>query len=180
MERWNDGTMERWNDGTKQQVTNQQINKSTYYIMNIQFIRNRLLKNLTGILSVILLVTSCEFGEEIDPDNSGDPRDNIVDTWRSTEISAIYGKSSYLVDISKEPLDSTEIVLSNFYNLGIDTEVKGTLNGYRIHIPVQEVNGNQLSGEGTIAGDFSAIDFVYEVDDGSGEKDNVTAEFNRI
>ena len=148
--------------------------------MNIQLIRNKLFRNLAGILSVMLLVTSCEFGEDIDPDESGDPRDNIVDTWRSTEISAIYGKSIFLVDISKEPLDSTIVVLSNFYNLGVDTEVKGALNGYKINIYVQVVNGNEISGEGTIAGDFSTIDFVYEVDDGSGEKDNVSAEFKRI
>ena len=141
---------------------------------------NKLFKNLAGILSVMLLVTSCDFGEDIDPDNSDDPRDNIVDTWRSTEISAIYGKSSYLVDIAKEPLDSTKVVLSNFYNLGIDTEVKGTLNGYKIYISVQVVNGNEISGEGTIAGDFSVINFVYEVEDGSGEEDNVSAEFHRI
>ena len=141
---------------------------------------NKLFKNLAGILSVMLLVTSCDFGEDIDPDNSDDPRDNIVDTWRSTEISAIYGKSSYLVDIAKEPLDSTKVVLSNFYNLGIDTEIKGTLNGYKIYISVQVVNGNEISGEGTIAGDFSVINFEYDVEDGSGEKDNVSAEFNRI
>ncbi len=147
--------------------------------MNNQLI-NKLFKNLAGILSVMLLVTSCDFGEEIDPNESDDPRDNIVDTWRSTEISAIYGKSSYLVDIAKEPLDSTKVVLSNFYNLGIDTEVKGTLNGYKIYISVQVVNGNEISGEGNIAGDFSVINFVYEVEDGSGEKDSVSAEFHRI
>ena len=148
--------------------------------MNIKFIRNKLFKNFVGILSVMLLVTSCELGDDIDPDNGGDPRDNIVDTWRSTEISAIYGKSSYLVDIAKEPLDSTELVLSNFYNLGVDTEVKGTLDGYKINISVQVVNGNEISGEGTIDGNFSEINFVYEVEDGSGEKDNVEAEFKRI
>ena len=147
--------------------------------MNNQSI-NKLFKNLAGILSVMLLVTSCDFGEDIDPDNSDDPRDNIVDTWRSTEISAIYGKSSYLVDIAKEPLDSTKVVLSNFYNLGIDTEVKGTLNGYKIYISTQVVNGNEISGEGTIAGDFSVINFEYDVEDGSGEEDNVSAEFHRI
>ena len=141
---------------------------------------NKLFKNLAGILSVMLLVTSCDFGEDIDPDNSDDPRDNIVDTWRSTEISAIYGKSSYLVDIAKEPLDSTEVVLSNFYNLGIDTEVKGTLNGYKIYISTQVVNGNEISGEGTIAGDFSVINFEYDVEDGSGEEDSASAEFHRI
>ncbi len=157
-----------------------QINKSTYYIMNNLPISNKTIKNLAGILSVLLLVGSCEFGEENGSDNGDDPRDNIVDTWRSTEISAIYGKSNYLVDISKEPLDSTEIVLSNFYNLGIDTEIKGVLNGYKIYISVQVVNGNELSGEGTISGDFNVITFVYEVKDGSGETDNVSAEFDRI
>ena len=141
---------------------------------------NKLFRNLAGILSVMLLISSCDFGEDIDPDNSDDPRDNIVDTWRSTEISAIYGKSIYLVDIAKEPLDSTKVVLSNFYNLGIDTEVKGTLNGYKIYISTQVVNGNEISGEGTIAGDFSVINFEYDVEDGSGEEDNVSAEFNRI
>ena len=148
--------------------------------MNIQFIRNKIFRNLAGILSVMLLVTSCELGDDIDPDNSGDPRDYIVDTWRSTEISAIYGKSNFLVDISKEPLDSTKVILSNFYNLGVDTEVKGTLNGYKIYISTQVVNGNEISGEGDIAGDYSIIIFVYKVDDGSGEEDDVSAEFNRI
>lgn len=148
--------------------------------MNIQFIRNKIFRNLAGILSVMLLVTSCEFGEEADPDNSGDPRDNIVDTWRSTEISAVYGKSSFLVDISKEPQDSTKVILSNFYNLGVDTEVRGILNGYKIDIYVQVVDGNEISGEGDIAGDYSIINFVYNVDDGSGEEDDVSAEFKRI
>ena len=148
--------------------------------MNIQFIRNKIFRNLAGILSVMLLVTSCDFGEEADPDNSGDPRDNIVDTWRSTEISAVYGKSSFLVDISKEPQDSTKVILSNFYNLGVDTEVRGILNGYKIDIYVQVVDGNEISGEGDIAGDYSIINFVYNVDDGSGEEDDVSAEFKRI
>ncbi len=141
---------------------------------------NKLFRNLAGILSVMLLISSCDFGEDIDPDNSDDPRDNIVDTWRSTEISAIYGKSNFYVDIAKEPLDSTELILSNFYNLGDSIEVKGTLNGYKIYISTQVVNGNEISGEGTIAGDFSVINFVYEVKDGSGETDNVSAEFHRI
>ena len=148
--------------------------------MNNLPISYKLFKYFIAILSVMLLVTSCELGDDIDPDNGGDPRDNIVDTWRSTEISAIHGKSSYHVDIAKEPLDSTELVLSNFYNLGVDTEVKGTLNGYKIYISVQVVNGNEISGEGTLAGNFSEINFVYEVKDGSGEKDNVVAEFKRI
>lgn len=142
--------------------------------------RNKLLKSLAGILSIILFATSCEFVEEIDPDENDDPRDNIVDTWKSTEISGIYGKSSYLVDIAKEPLDSTGLILSNFYNLGVDTEVKGTLNGYKINIYNQVIDENKISGEGTIAVDFSVIDFVYEVDDGSGEVDNVSAEFTRM
>ena len=148
--------------------------------MNSLSIGNRLLKNLACILSVMLLVASCEFGEDVDPDNDGDPRDNIVDTWRSTEISAVYGKSSFLVDIAKEPSDSTKVVLSNFYNLGVDTEVKGILDGYKIDIYVQVVDGNEISGEGNIAGDYGIINFVYNVDDGSGEEDNVSAEFKRI
>jgi len=142
--------------------------------------RSKLFKSLAGLILVMLMVTSCELGEDFNSDNGGDPRDNIVDTWRSTEISAIYGKSNFLVDISKEPLDSTKVILSNFYNLGVDTEVKGTLNGYKIYISTQVVNGNEISGEGTMAGDYSNINFVYDVEDGSGEEDNVEAEFNRI
>ena len=141
--------------------------------------KSKLFKSLAGIISVILMVTSCELVEEINPEDDGDPRDIIVDTWRSTEISSIYGKSSYLVDIAKEPLDSTKIVLSNFYNLGVDTEVKGTLNGYKIYISVQVVNGIEISGEGIVGDDYSSINFEYKVEDGSGEKDNVSAVFKR-
>lgn len=138
------------------------------------------LKKLSGLFIVLLVLNSCEFVEQVDPDGNDDPRDNIVDTWRSTEISDIYGKSSYLVDIAKEPQDSTGLILSNFYNLGVDAEVDGTLNGSKIIIPLQVVDGNQITGEGIISPDYQDIDFTYEVDDGSGEIDNASAEFSRM
>ncbi len=125
---------------------------------------------------LIVFCYSCEILDDLDPETSY-VRDRIVDTWRCEETSEIFGKSAYLVDISKSLSDSSTIILDNFYNLGFGVEVVAGLNGYNINIQSRIVDGNTISGNGIIAGNYRSINFDYTVDDRGGKIDNVTAIF---
>ena len=70
---------------------------------------------VTGLL--VLALGSCE---DLLPGQGDDPRDLLVDAWRVTENPAP-GKSAdevYWVEITRHPLDTARIVISNFYNIG--------------------------------------------------------------
>ena len=127
-------------------------------------------------LLLIVFCYSCEILDDLDTE-TGYVRDQIVDTWRCEETSEIFGKSAHLVDISKSLSDSSTIILDNFYNLGFGEEVVAGLNGYNINIQPQIVDGNTISGNGIITGNYRSINFDYTVDDRGGKIDNVTAIF---
>lgn len=126
-------------------------------------------------LTLLLLVMSfhsCESLEEYGPDS-------IYDTWHCLETSEVYGQTNYYVDLSEHPSEDGKIILDNFYNLGLGKEVVADLSGLSIAIPSQVVDGNTISGSGSIAADYKTIDFTYTVNDG-GDVDHVTAQFKRL
>lgn len=127
-------------------------------------------------LLLVVFCYSCEILDDLDTE-TGYVRDQIVDTWRCEETSEIFGKSAYLVDISKSFSDSSNIILDNFYNLGFGVEVVASLSGFKVNIQPQIVDGNTISGKGTIAGNYRSINFDYTVDDRGSKIDNVTAIF---
>ena len=129
-------------------------------------------------LLLVVFCYSCEILDDLDTE-TGYVRDQIVDTWRCEETSEIFGKSAYLVDISKSFSDSSNIILDNFYNLGFGVEVVASLSGFKVNIQPQIVDGNTISGKGTIAGNYRSISFDYTVNDGGGKIDRVTADFTR-
>ena len=132
------------------------------------------------LLFLFLLVfnISCELLDDIDPD-SDDPRDEIEDTWLCRENSSIYGISNYYVDISKSPDNNSEIIIDNFYNLGMGIDIYAILNKRTIEIPPQIIDGNSVSGNGNISSDYKTINFQYTVDDQGGEIDNISAIYTR-
>lgn len=102
--------------------------------------------------------------------------------WKVEEASELLGESSYRVDINIYSDDSSSVSISNFYQLGYDSEdVIGDISGNRIELrPNQQVAGYEIiSGSGTITDDYQNIDWQYKVDDGSGEIDNVTAVYTK-
>lgn len=132
-------------------------------------------KNAFVFLAILLsglFFTSCESLEEFGPDS-------IYDSWYCIETSEVYGQTNYYVDLSKHPSEDGKIILDNFYNLGLGQEVIATLSGLSISIPSQVVNGNTITGSGSIAADYKTINFTYTVDDG-GDVDHVTAQFKRL
>ena len=133
---------------------------------------------LAGIL--VLAVSSCE---DLLPGQGDDPRDLLVGAWRVTENPAP-GKSGdevYWVDITRHPLDTTRIVISNFYNIGANSLAEAELSGMKLTLPSQLLPGGfMISGSGDIAGDWKTIDWTYNVDDGSGQPETFSAEYKKL
>lgn len=114
---------------------------------------------------------------------SNDSRDDITGTWRCDETNNF--KSSlevYTVEIEKDTEDSTKIIILNFYNQGIFTEVVGTYQNNVISMEPQPIaNGYSLnSGSGVVSSNEREITWNYQVDDGSGILDNATATYTRF
>jgi hypothetical protein len=129
------------------------------------------------IYSILLAVTvfSCK---PIDNPETNDPRDKIIDVWNCRETSQTYGVTNYTIEISKSTTDSTKIFIDNFYQLGKGTSISAKMNGLSIIIPSQTVDGNLISGSGTIKSDYTTINLSYTSKVGT-DTDNVTAVYSK-
>ncbi|MFO8234750.1 MAG: hypothetical protein R6U04_05010 [Bacteroidales bacterium] len=147
------------------------------------------MKRIKGIfvlfISVVLIfLAACE-DERLNPE---DDTSVLEGEWEVDEDSEFYKstQSRYRVYISVSETDTSQVVISNFYQLGYENaQVVGEVSGKRIQllqdqsIETQGVTYTVLSGNGEIADDYRSIDWEYEVDDGSGDVDNVTARYTR-
>ncbi|SRR6056297_1134351 len=109
--------------------------------------------------------------------------------WSVNETSQYYKSPSsvYQVNISKVSGEESQIVISNFYQLGFEANVVGVINGKKIElIENQEITTSGistytiLSGTGNISDDYQSIDWNYQVDDGSGQIDNAEAIYEKL
>jgi len=115
-------------------------------------------------------------------------RDALEGTWKVDENSQFYKKDAnavYNVYISLSDQDTAGLYIANFYQLGYENEVRATLDDDRIRLdPGQELtllNSSYeiVDGTGVIASDYQSVSWTYQVDDGSGEIDHVTATYSR-
>ncbi len=134
------------------------------------------------IILSVLLFASCE--EELTGDVG--TAEAIEGRWNVAENSEITGEANYQVYIGIYADDSSSVIISNFYQLGYDNgEVIGDISGNRIELRQNQEIGYSsstytiVSGTGTISDDYQNIDWQYEVDDGSGTVDNVTAIYSK-
>lgn len=129
----------------------------------------------------LIFLYSCELIDD-NPD-TGDVRDKIEGQWKCDENSQIYKSTEafYWVYIDPDPDDTTMIIISNFYDLGIDIYIFARLRNLNLSISNQTTQDgyNVLSGSGTISSNYKVINWNYKIDDGSGEVDNVTATYTR-
>jgi hypothetical protein len=127
-------------------------------------------KVLFIIVASLFLLNSCEKDDKI--------YSSIVGTWQCVEISSVHTPNPYFVDIVRETSDSTRLVIDNFYNMGYGKEIYATLDGYDISLQ-SNLFGFSIVGEAKVATNFKTIEWEYEVDDGSGMIDYVTAVYTR-
>jgi hypothetical protein len=104
--------------------------------------------------------------------------ESILGQWSCKETSEVFDVTNYTVDISRSSTDSTKIFIENFYQLGSSYSVQAKINGLSITIPTQTVDGNQISGSGTISSAYDKINWSYNVVSGS-TTDHVTAVYSK-
>lgn len=135
---------------------------------------NHLNRYLRIILSLTLLVfmTACELDEDVDPVD-GDTRDKFTGSWLFSESPAARS-ISYNVTISKDPSNSSQVILKNFGNFGTAYSAYGIVTSSRIVVPSQIIYpGMTISGDGTMPSN-SRMQWTYSIE-GGGELENYVA-----
>lgn len=134
---------------------------------------NPFLKTAT-ILGLVLLA-SCTPEEDNDP-TPVDSRDKYVGTWSCAEKSQVYSDYSYQANIKKSTINTSDVLIENFYNLGFNTSVTASLSSNSFTVSQQTVSGQVISGNGT-SSNSSTIKFSYTANDGGNVTDSVTVTF---
>lgn len=94
----------------------------------------------------------------------------IEGTWRCQEYNPLSGQRVYLVDIERSNKDTTQYLISNFYNVDFNEFVFAYRKDLKLTIPQQAIVSVIVkSGTGTISEDLLEIDFDYIVLDGASE-----------
>lgn len=114
---------------------------------------------ILNILTLALLIAACG-------DNEPKVHTSIAGTWRCEETSSLNGTRTYLIDIDQTKSDTTQYLISNFYNTG-DTEfIKVKLKSNKLTITQQPTSNITVSSlSGTVI-DLTQIMLSYTVRDG--------------
>ncbi len=126
----------------------------------------------TAVLASTLFLASCSKTEDpaANPASS-DPRARFLANWYIQENSSDFGPSTYYVNI----IDSSNASYIMFkYLYGYHTRVGATFNGNNFTIPTQTIEGNIVSGTGTLS-NSSRIDMTYLVRTAGSSYDTVRA-----
>lgn len=107
--------------------------------------KNRLLILLFGGL---FFVAGCE--KVGDDPNPIDIRSDYTGDWVVTESNLKSTDATYTVKISIDGTNSSQVVLSNYMNLGSSVQVSAVVTETSITIPVQTVDSWTVAGTGTL------------------------------
>jgi hypothetical protein len=139
-------------------------------IMKITFRFFLLLAALSGFM-----LSGCE---PVDNSTTGDdPRDPYVGVWQFIESKKSTEGQSYIVTISKDPANSSQVLLENFGNPGTqEAAVTGIVTANQIAISSQSLsNGWIVEGSGKISNaDKTKMTWTYSITAG-GDKEFYTA-----
>ena len=112
-----------------------------------------------NLIAVCLLFVSCG-------DNDPKVHTSIAGTWRCEETSSINGTRSYLIDIDRTISDTSQYIITNFYNSGDAEYIKVRLKNNKLTITQQPTSNLTVSSlSGTVI-DLKQILMSYSVRDG--------------
>ena len=132
--------------------------KNYLKLLDLSWPNKPVLFNTAILLVVVFLFQSCAIEDDSD---YSDPREKFVGTWN---VSDQPGRINYSVNISKNPAQSTNVLLYNFADMG--GSANGLVVGNRIIIDKQPI-GNDFLSNGT--GNFMSenrLEFTFVLDDG--------------
>ncbi len=107
---------------------------------------------------------------------------NIEGSWRCEETIPYAQPRTYIVDVDRRLSDTTQYLISNFYNVDYDEFIYVKLTGSNVVIiGSQQIGFTQpiivRSGSGTVSSDFKQISLDYNIYD--GQERSVHAVYSR-
>ncbi|MDO8899530.1 MAG: hypothetical protein Q7V19_17895 [Bacteroidales bacterium] len=124
------------------------------------------------LVFIIFSFTGCVLDDDIDP-NTDDPQAIYIGTW---SVSDNETKINYQVSISRNPSNSTEVLLQNFAGSG--STATALVTGKTLTLTSPVIGNNwAISGSGVYK-NSSRIDFTYSLTIG-GNRENRFALFTR-
>lgn len=112
-------------------------------------------------------------------DPFADPVEKYLGTWKATETSTVFGPGYvYNVTITRNPSNSTEVLISNFYMQGVQEKARALITGNSLTILEQTICDGSIAIKGN--GQFSSgrITLNYTAYDGA-DLDHVSATYTR-
>jgi hypothetical protein len=136
---------------------------------------------VSSILITSWMMNSCEVDDTTDT-NPDDPRNKFVGVWQFKELKSLKNgaNQSYVVTISLDPSNSSQVILDNFGNPGSsDQSVEGTATINSIIVSSQILQNGWVieSGNGKLTSDANVMNWSYTIMIGGDSQDYVaTAE----
>ncbi len=125
----------------------------------------------------LLLLTACEDDNGFDP--FGDPVEKFLGNWQCEENSTIYGDGyNFQVIITRNPDNSSEILIANFYHQGFDEKARALVVGNNLTIPRQGICDDTIEIQGSGSYKNGEVNMTYTANDGA-DVDEVTARLYR-
>lgn len=110
---------------------------------------------IISFFALLILVASCDI-YYVEP--RYDVRDQLVGKYDIEEFSATYNDiTRYSFRIEKSGYSGNEIIIKNFYGVGI--RVRAIVNYDRIEIPRQVIDGYETDGVGTIFNEEISLNY---------------------
>lgn len=125
----------------------------------------------------LLLLQGCV--DELGEDLFADPVDKFLGTWNVQESSTIYGDGFvYTVHITRNPQNSSEVLISNFYYQGDDVLARALIAGNSIQIIEQGICDDSIIVKGSGTWISGNINLQYTANTGA-DLDEVSAYYSR-
>lgn len=128
------------------------------------------------ILTLILL-SSCNPDDDVETAI----RDDYLGTWQSDEFDQNQTFiATFQVQITNHSSDNSKVLIDNFNQLGFGIQAEAIIDNTSITLPQQLVDGNSIIGSGFMSNKLKTIELQYNVDDGSGQPESITATYTKL
>lgn len=114
-----------------------------------------------SLLMVVLILGACDTNDDSNPSPVPDARDKFVGEWSVN--NEVCGKSKYLVNISKDPSNSSQVLIHNFAFSNAGEADTAIVAGSSV-VVYQQINieGWQIQGSGQYKTD-ETIEWTYSL-----------------
>ena len=129
------------------------------------------------VLFAMIILSSCN----PDDDDTTATRSDYLGSWQCDEYDQNQTFiATFQVNITEHPNSSSRVLIDNFNLLGFGVQAEAVIDNTSITLPQQSVSGNSVIGSGFITNKLKTIELQYNIDDGSGQTENINATYTKI